>query len=198
LTVEFRAYNEGAAYRLETALPQAQVHVCNEEAIFHFTADDIVYYPSEESFFSHNERKYLPQTISQIAPASLATLPAVVDPGDGVKVAIGIGPGGLSGPLAARHQRSRACRHLSTIPIETATGKRPGLQSGGKRRLHRGHPRYAHFSMAGNRNRRKRRRSAYEPIGVVAGKTLSGRRYFVDQARQSGVGLVECEQCLRC
>jgi alpha-glucosidase len=88
LTVEFRAYNEGAAYRLETALPQAQVHVCNEEAIFHFTADDTVYYPSEESFFSHNERKYLPQTISQIAPASLATLPAVVDPGDGVKVAI--------------------------------------------------------------------------------------------------------------
>jgi alpha-glucosidase len=87
-TVVFRAYNEGAAYRLETALPQAQVHVYNEEAIFHFTADDTVYYPSEESFFSHNERKYLPQTISQIAPASLATLPAVVDPGDGVKVAI--------------------------------------------------------------------------------------------------------------
>jgi alpha-glucosidase len=88
LSVVFRAYNEGAAYRLETALPQAQVHVYNEEAIFHFTADDTVYYPSEESFFSHNERKYLPQTISQIAPASLATLPAVVDPGDGVKVAI--------------------------------------------------------------------------------------------------------------
>jgi len=87
-TVVFRAYNEGAAYRLETALPQAQVHVYYEEAIFHFTADDTVYYPSEESFFSHNERKYLPQTISQIAPASLATLPAVVDPGDGVKVAI--------------------------------------------------------------------------------------------------------------
>ena len=87
-TVVFRAYNEGAAYRLETALPETQVHVYNEEAIFHFTADDTVYYPSEESFFSHNERKYLPQTISQIAPASLATLPAVVDPGDGVKVAI--------------------------------------------------------------------------------------------------------------
>src|SRR5580692_5634307 len=110
LTVVFRAYNEGAAYRLETALPQAQVHVYNEEAIFHFTADDTVYYPSEESFFSHNERKYLPQTISQIAPASLATLPAVVDPGDGVKVAIGESdledyPGlwlhGTSGPALA-------------------------------------------------------------------------------------------------
>jgi len=88
LTVVFRAYNEGAAYRLETSLPQAQVHVFSEEGIFHFASDDIVYYPSEDSFFSHNERKYLPQTMSQIPPASLATLPAVVDVGEGVKVAI--------------------------------------------------------------------------------------------------------------
>jgi alpha-glucosidase len=88
LAVTFRAYNEGAAYRLETSLPQAQVHVYGEEAIFNFVADQTVYYPSEESFFSHNERKYLPQTMSQIAPESLATLPAVVDAGDGVKVAI--------------------------------------------------------------------------------------------------------------
>jgi alpha-glucosidase len=88
LTVVFRAYNEGAAYRLQTALPQAEVHVYNEEAIFRFASDDTVYYPSEESFFSHNERKYLPQTMSQIASSSLATLPAVVDVGDGAKVAI--------------------------------------------------------------------------------------------------------------
>ncbi|MGA8438431.1 MAG: glycoside hydrolase family 97 protein [Candidatus Sulfotelmatobacter sp.] len=110
LTVVFRAYNEGAAYRLETSLPQPAVHVYNEEALFHFAADDTVYYPSEDSFFSHNERKYLPQTMSKIAPASLATLPAVVDAGDGVKVAIGESdledyPGlwlrGTSGPALA-------------------------------------------------------------------------------------------------
>jgi alpha-glucosidase len=88
LAVTFRAYNEGAAYRLETSLPQAQVHVYGEEAVFNFSADHTVYYPSEDSFFSHNERKYLPQTMSQIAPAALATLPAVVDAGGGVKVAI--------------------------------------------------------------------------------------------------------------
>ncbi|MFZ1007290.1 MAG: glycoside hydrolase family 97 protein [Candidatus Sulfotelmatobacter sp.] len=88
LTVVFRAYNEGAAYRLETSLPQAQVHIYNEEAIFRFAGDDTVYYPSEDSFFSHNERKYLPQTMSHITTESLATLPAVVDVGDGVKVAI--------------------------------------------------------------------------------------------------------------
>ena len=88
LAVTFRAYNEGAAYRLETSLPQAEVHVYGEEAVFNFAGDHTVYYPSEESFFSHNERKYLPQTMSQIAPESLATLPAVVEAGDGVKVAI--------------------------------------------------------------------------------------------------------------
>jgi alpha-glucosidase len=88
LAVTFRAYNEGAAYRLETSLPQAQVHVYGEEAIFRFASDHTVFYPTEESFFSHNERRYLPQTMSQIAPAMLASLPAVVDAGDGVKVAI--------------------------------------------------------------------------------------------------------------
>ncbi|MGA8432555.1 MAG: glycoside hydrolase family 97 protein [Candidatus Sulfotelmatobacter sp.] len=110
LAVTFRAYNEGAAYRLETSLPQAQVHVYGEEAIFSFAGDHTVYYPSEESFFSHNERKYLPQTMSQIAPESLATLPAVVEAGDGVKVAIaesdvedypGLWLHGTSGPALA-------------------------------------------------------------------------------------------------
>jgi alpha-glucosidase len=86
--VVFRAYNEGAAYRFETTLPEAEVHVYNEEGFFTFTGDPTVYYPQEESFFSHNERKYLPQQMSQIPTAAIASLPAVVDVGDGVKVAI--------------------------------------------------------------------------------------------------------------
>ena len=86
--VVFRAYNEGAAYRIETSLPQHEVHVYGEEAAFNFAGDRTVFYPQEESFFSHNERKYLPQAMSQIAPAAIASLPAVVDAGEGVKVAI--------------------------------------------------------------------------------------------------------------
>jgi len=87
-TVVFRAYNEGAAYRLETSFPQQQVKVYGEEANFNFPSDFIVYYPQEDSFFSHNERRYVPQHLREIAPAFLATLPAVVDVGDGAKVAI--------------------------------------------------------------------------------------------------------------
>ena len=86
--VVFRAYNKGAAYRFETSLPQVQIKIYSEESAFNFTRDSIVYYPQEDSFFSHNERKYLPQHLSEIAPEFLGSLPAVVDVGSGAKVAI--------------------------------------------------------------------------------------------------------------
>ncbi len=86
--VVFRAYNEGAAYRFETSLPQQQVKVYGEEVRFNFTGDTIVFYPQEDTMFSHNERKYTPQRLSEIVPAFIATMPAVLDAGDGAKVAI--------------------------------------------------------------------------------------------------------------
>jgi alpha-glucosidase len=86
--VVFRAYNEGAAYRLETSLPERQVKVYAEEANFNFPSDYKVFYPQEDSFFSHNERRYVPQLMKDIAPTWIATLPAVVEVGDGDKVAL--------------------------------------------------------------------------------------------------------------
>ena len=86
--VTFRAYNEGVAYRFETSMSQERVKIYGEEAAFNFPSNFVVYYPQEDSFFSHNERKYLPQHLSEIAHDFLATLPAVVDVGDGAKVAI--------------------------------------------------------------------------------------------------------------
>jgi alpha-glucosidase len=86
--VVFRAYNEGVAYRFETTMPQSEVKVYSEEAGFNFSSNYVVYYPQEDSFFSHNERKYLSQKLSEIAHDFLATLPAVVDIGGGAKLAI--------------------------------------------------------------------------------------------------------------
>jgi alpha-glucosidase len=86
--VIFRAYNEGVAYRLETSMPQKHVKVYGEEAAFRFPNNFIVYYPQEDSFYSHNERKYLPQRLNEIAPEFIASLPAVIDVGQGAKVAI--------------------------------------------------------------------------------------------------------------
>ncbi|HLV88269.1 MAG TPA: glycoside hydrolase family 97 protein [Candidatus Sulfotelmatobacter sp.] len=84
----FRAYDEGVAYRFETSLPQDKVKVYGEESAFNFAANYIVYYPQEDSFYSHNERRYPAQRLSDINSEYIATLPAVVDVGDGAKLAI--------------------------------------------------------------------------------------------------------------
>lgn len=86
--VVFRAYNEGAAYRFETSLPQPQVKVYGEEVKLNFAGDNITYFPQEDSMFSHNERRYLPQKLSQIAKEFISTSPVVWDAGEGAKMAI--------------------------------------------------------------------------------------------------------------
>ena len=86
--VVFRAYNEGVAYRFETNLPGSQQRILNEEGGLNFASDYNVYYPKEDSFFSHNEREFLYLPLKEIPPNSIASLPAVVDTKDGVKIAI--------------------------------------------------------------------------------------------------------------
>ena len=86
--VVFRAYNEGAAYRFETSLPQREVKVYGEEVTLNFAGDYRVYYPKEDSFFSHNEREFIYLPLKDIAPASIASVPAVVVASDGIKIAV--------------------------------------------------------------------------------------------------------------
>jgi alpha-glucosidase len=86
--VEFRAYDLGVAYRFVTALPDRTVKITGEEATFRFAADAGVYYPREESFFSHNERQFKRVRLGELKPADLASIPAVVETPVGPKVAI--------------------------------------------------------------------------------------------------------------
>jgi alpha-glucosidase len=85
--VTFRAYDEGVAYRWETSLPAESVMVFDEEVTLRFADNFPVYYPEEQSFFSHNERHFLPRALGDLAPRNIASIPAVVDAGN-VKVAI--------------------------------------------------------------------------------------------------------------
>src|SRR5262249_25052804 len=85
--VVFRAYPEGVGYRFETSFGGENVKVFREDSIFRFASDFTVFYPEEESMFSHNERKYLPRPLKEIPSTKFAPLPAVVDAG-GIKVAI--------------------------------------------------------------------------------------------------------------
>src|SRR5206468_9774084 len=86
--VVFRAYDEGTAYRFETSLPQNNVKVYQEEVSLNFAGDYSAYYPLEESFMSHNERRFPVFKLNEIPPSSIASLPSVVDAGNGVKVAV--------------------------------------------------------------------------------------------------------------
>jgi alpha-glucosidase len=86
--IVFRAFNEGVAYRLETSLTLTEAKVYAEEVRFNFAGDYNVYYPKEDSFFSHNEREFLSLPLKQITPTTLASLPAVVVTNNGVKIAI--------------------------------------------------------------------------------------------------------------
>jgi alpha-glucosidase len=88
--VAFRAYDQGVAYRFETALPKAEVKIYGEEATFAFagSSDAGVYFPQEESFFSHNERKFQRVRFGSIVPTALASLPAIVETAAGPKIAI--------------------------------------------------------------------------------------------------------------
>ena len=87
--ITFRAYDEGVAYRIETSAPQLEVKVYGEEVSLNFAGDCNVYYPKEESFFSHNEREFLYLALKDIPKTSLASLPAVVDTKDGIKLIVG-------------------------------------------------------------------------------------------------------------
>ena len=86
--VVFRAYDEGVVYRFETNLQARQQKILSEEVSLNFAGDYKVYYPKEDSFFSHNEREFLYLSLKEVAPDSIASLPAVVDAKDGVKIAV--------------------------------------------------------------------------------------------------------------
>ena len=55
--LDFRAYNDGAAYRWWTNL-DGTIQVVLEEASFNFAEDHNIYFPTEESFLTHSERLY--------------------------------------------------------------------------------------------------------------------------------------------
>ncbi|MDG1752266.1 MAG: glycoside hydrolase family 97 protein [Thalassotalea sp.] len=85
-TVEFRAFNNGVAYRYNTNF-KGDIKIKNEVAEFNFSSVANVYYPEEDGFYSHNERAYIFQSITNIDDKKLASTPTLVDNG-GVKVLI--------------------------------------------------------------------------------------------------------------
>jgi alpha-glucosidase len=82
-----RAYDDGVAYRFVTRLP-GDITVRGEDATLAFTGDHLLYFPEETSFLSHQEREYKKLKITDITPGRFSSLPALVVPAAGPKIAI--------------------------------------------------------------------------------------------------------------
>ncbi len=86
-SLEFRAYDEGAAYRWVSAL-KGEYKVKSEQASFVFPADHTTWFPEEESLFSHQEREYLKVNLSEVGSDRFCSTGMLVDCGNGVKTYI--------------------------------------------------------------------------------------------------------------
>jgi len=87
-SVIFRAYNGGVAYRFVTDIDKKSIKVHSEEVSYNFTDNHNVYFPEENSFYSHQERFYKNIPLSEINTDKRSVLPVIVDFSDGPIVAI--------------------------------------------------------------------------------------------------------------
>jgi alpha-glucosidase len=74
--LQFRAYNDGVAYRFETTLKD-EITVKNEISEFVFPSESFSWYPLETSFMSHNERTFIYSSLDTLVNKHLASLPTL-------------------------------------------------------------------------------------------------------------------------
>lgn len=75
-SLQFRAYNDGVAYRFETFLKE-DIIVKNEISEYNFPSGAHSWYPLETSFMSHNERIFIYSSLDTIGNKHLASLPTL-------------------------------------------------------------------------------------------------------------------------
>ena len=85
--LEFRAYDEGAAYRWVSD-KSGEYKIETEQVTFAFPADHAIWFPEEESLMSHQEREYLKEKLSNIGSDRFGSTGMLVDCGNGVKTYI--------------------------------------------------------------------------------------------------------------
>jgi alpha-glucosidase len=142
INVQFRAYNDGVAYRFETSLKN-DIIIKNEITDIEFPANTNSWYPLEDSFMSHNERLYKYSSLDTIGEKHLASLPTLFV-ANGVNVLLtesdisdypgmwlrGAGPGKVKGvhPFYPEEERLKGDRDLLVTKtkdyIASTKGKR--------------------------------------------------------------------------
>ncbi|MBE9510302.1 MAG: glycoside hydrolase family 97 protein [Bacteroidetes bacterium] len=85
--IEFRAYDDGIAYRFITSY-SGKIIVKSEEALYKFNGNYMIYFPEEESFFSHNECEYIDTNLGDLTAEILASLPLLVITENGTNIVL--------------------------------------------------------------------------------------------------------------
>ncbi len=85
--LEFRAYNDGAAYRWGV-VKKGPFKVVSEQATFAFPTNHEIWFPEEESMFTHQERTYTRVKLSDVTPERFCSTGMLVDCGNNVKTYI--------------------------------------------------------------------------------------------------------------
>ena len=86
-SLTFRAYDDGVAYRFATALDNP-ARVISEQIEYNFPADYNIYFPQEDSFYTHQERMYQYSRLSKLEKGKFCSIPALVDVPNGPKIAL--------------------------------------------------------------------------------------------------------------
>ena len=89
-TIEFRAYNDGVAYRFVTSLGAASVEINKEEVAFNFNENCQIYLPKENNpdLESHYEGDFKAMKLAEIAPETYGYLPLYVASPAGTKMVV--------------------------------------------------------------------------------------------------------------
>jgi alpha-glucosidase len=89
-SVLFRAYNNGVAYRFETALASKEIEIKAEQADFNFSDNYKVFWPEEKDpdFQSHYESLYKDSVVAAFPADAHAALPMLLVTSSGTKMLI--------------------------------------------------------------------------------------------------------------
>ncbi len=85
--LQFRAYDEGAAYRWVSEKKDTY-KIVSELVTFNFPADHKIWFPEEKSMFTHQECKYLNEKLSDINADRFGSTGMLIDCGNNVKTYI--------------------------------------------------------------------------------------------------------------
>lgn len=81
----FRVYDDGIAYRFTTSI-SGDIKVFSEEAVFNFAGNYNIFFPREESFYSHNEQNYKYTSLSSIDMNTFCSLPTLICADNNTKI----------------------------------------------------------------------------------------------------------------